>query len=127
MSTSNIERARAGFAAIQRGDLDEIAELLDPEVKWHGGDPTAEGACQNRRQALEFMRQGLRLGRVGQLVDAIDVGDDRVVIVMQPPDEAGVTPPRRANITRFRDGRVVEMIAFESPEAALAHARNRAG
>lgn len=127
MSVSNLERARAGFAAIQRGDLEAIAELLDPEVKWHGGDPTAEGACQNRGQALEFIRQGRRLGRIGKLVDVIDVGDDRVVVVMQPPDEDGVTPPRRANVTTFRDGKVVEMIAFESPEAALAHARRRAG
>ena len=63
-------------------------------------------------------RQGQR--RLGRLLDVIDMGD-RVVVVMQPPPENGVSPPPRANVTTFRDGQVVEMIGFESPEAALAH------
>jgi ketosteroid isomerase-like protein len=56
MSESNIELARRGYAAAARGDFGEIAELLDPEVKWHGGDPSASGACRNRTEALQFMR-----------------------------------------------------------------------
>jgi ketosteroid isomerase-like protein len=39
-----VEIARRGFEAVMRGDLDVIGELLDPEVKWHGGDPSAKGA-----------------------------------------------------------------------------------
>ena len=41
MSESNATLARAGFEAAQRGDLDAIAALLDPDVKWHGGDLSA--------------------------------------------------------------------------------------
>ena len=123
MSKANVEVARRGYAAIARGDLDAVAELLAPDVKWHGGDPDAEGACRNRNEALAFMRNRA-MARMGQLVDVVDAGDS-VVVVMQPPPQDGETPPRRANVTRFRDGQVVEMIAFESPEAALAHVRDR--
>ena len=54
MSESNAQIARRGFDAMLCGDLKVIAEMLDPEVKWHGGDPSR--GCQNRAEALEFMR-----------------------------------------------------------------------
>jgi ketosteroid isomerase-like protein len=115
MSESNAEIARRGFEAVTRGDFDTIAELLAPDVQWHGGDPTFEGACHNRGEALTFMRRAVGAGRLGELVEVIDAGD-QVVVVMQPPDGS----PPRANLTTFRDGKVVEMVAYESPDAALA-------
>lgn len=57
------------------GDLEAIGELLDPEVKWHGGDPSAEGACRNRERALAFMRRARSRNPMGELVDVIDAGD----------------------------------------------------
>ncbi|HEY6397612.1 MAG TPA: hypothetical protein VIX82_09185 [Solirubrobacteraceae bacterium] len=42
------------------------------------------------------------------------------MIVIRPPDAE-----LRANLTTFRDGKVTEMVAFESPEAALAAATAR--
>jgi ketosteroid isomerase-like protein len=123
VSKRNVELARNGYAAIANGDLDAVEQLLAPDIRWHGGDPDAEGACRNRDQALVFIRSRAQ-ARMGELVDVIDAGDS-VVVVMQPPAEGGETPSRRANVTSFRDGLVVEMIAFESPEAALAHVRDR--
>ncbi len=119
MTDSNVELARQGFDAVARGDLRALNELFDPDVRWHGGDPTAAGACQNREQALEFIRQATGSGRVGELVEVIGVGE-QVVAVMRPQ---GGGAALRANLTTFRDGRVVEMVAYESPEAALAAAR----
>ncbi len=66
------------------------------------------------------MGRARRQHRIGQLLDVIDAGDS-VVVVMQPPSVEGVASPPRANVTTFRDGVVVEIIAFESPQAALAH------
>jgi ketosteroid isomerase-like protein len=118
MSQSNVEAARRGFEALLRGDLDAIGELLDPEVKWHGGDPTAAGSCQNRDQALTFMRQSevVRAGRV-ELVDVVDAGD-KVVVIMRPASGEQV-----ANVTTFRHGKVVEMVHFPNVDDALAAAR----
>jgi ketosteroid isomerase-like protein len=94
-------------------------------IEWHGGDPSS--GCQNRAEALEFMRQALaRRGPDIELVDLVDAGD-KVVVIMRPqdPDDEGEEPaPPVANVTTFRDGRVVEMVAYPDPEEALAAARN---
>jgi ketosteroid isomerase-like protein len=123
VTESNVELARRGFAAALRGDLDAIAALLDPEVKWHGGDPDAVGACRNREQALEFMRQSevIRGGRL-ELVDVVDAGE-QVVVIMRPPPEGGRPAELVANLTTFCDGKVVEMVNYADPGDALAAAR----
>jgi ketosteroid isomerase-like protein len=117
MSNDNVELARRGFAALKSGDLSEAEALLDPDVKWHWGDPNAIGACRNRSEALAFMRRPERRGP-GELVDVIDAGD-RVVVITRPPASAAEPEPLHAQITTFRDGRVVEMVGYPSVEAAL--------
>ena len=57
MAETNVDLAGRGFEAVLRGDLDLVGELLDPDVKWHGDDPSAPGACGNRRQALAFIQR----------------------------------------------------------------------
>ncbi|MGI8572227.1 MAG: nuclear transport factor 2 family protein [Solirubrobacteraceae bacterium] len=125
MSPSNVELARTGWEAFARGDLDALRPLLDPEVKWHGGDPSAPYACHSSQEVLAFMaraneRQSPEGRMAAELVDVADFGD-RVVVVIRPGDpvRAGEL---RANMTTFRNGKVIEMVAFESPEEALAAA-----
>ena len=122
MSESNAERARRGYDAVLRGDLGVIARMLDPDVKWHGGDPTAADACHNREQTLEFMRQARRRRGIGELVDVIEAGD-KVVVILRPPSEPGEPAALSANLTTFRDGKVVEMVHYPNPDDALAAAR----
>jgi len=93
MAETNVELARRGYEAALCGDLDAILELLDPDVKWHGGDPSAPGACHNRDQALAFMRQARLRGGVGELVEVLDAGD-RVVVIMRPPAQEGERVPQ---------------------------------
>jgi ketosteroid isomerase-like protein len=118
MSERNVQLAREGFEAASRGDFDAIGELLAEDVRWHGGDPDQDGGCANRQQALAFMRS--RPARAGgplpELVDVIDAGA-KVVVVMQQPNGA-----RTANLTTFRDGKVVEMVHYPDPAAAIAAA-----
>ncbi len=117
---ANVEIARRGYAAAARGDLDAIRELLHPDVKWHGGDPSAQEACHNRDEALQFMRQARERRALGELVDVIDAGD-RVVVIMRPPSTAG-DQALTANVTTFRDGKVVEMVHYPNPDDARAAA-----
>ena len=121
MSQTNVELARRGYQAALRGDLDAIRGFLDPDVKWHGGDPSAQGACHNREQALEFMRQARSRRGVGELVDVIDAGD-KVVVIMRPPAEDGEQARLSANLTTFRDGKAIEMVQYPNPQDALAAA-----
>jgi ketosteroid isomerase-like protein len=121
MTESNVELARRGWEAALRGDLDALRDLLDPDVKWHGGDPSALGACRNRDQALEFMR-GVRT-RIprAELVDVVDAGE-KVVVITRGQD-AGDGPARpSANLTTFREGKAVEMVHYPNVEDALAAA-----
>jgi hypothetical protein len=53
--------------------------MLDPDVRWHGGNPWAAGACHNRTEALQFMRDGFARGGVGELIDVVGAGDKVVV------------------------------------------------
>jgi ketosteroid isomerase-like protein len=123
VAETNVETARRGFEAALRGDLDAIGELLDPDVKWHGGDPSAPGACRNRDEALAFMRQSevIRGGRV-ELVDVVGVGD-RVAVIMRPPSDGDEPAPLVANVTTFREGKVVEMVQYPNADDALAAVR----
>jgi ketosteroid isomerase-like protein len=121
MAESNADKARRGYDAAVRGDLGTVSEFLDPDVKWHGGDPTAPGACRNRQEALEFMRQVRTHGRIGELVEVIEAGD-QVVVIMRPVRGEGEEPTLSANVTTFRDGRAVEMVHYPSPDDALAAA-----
>lgn len=120
MAQSNAERARCGFEAITRGDFDSVAEALDPDVKWHGGDP--EYGCVNREQALTWMRGAAerRGGRLPELVDVIEAGDRVAVIMQPPPTDDDPAPQRTANLTTFRDGKVIEMIHYPDAADALA-------
>ncbi|HEX3803609.1 MAG TPA: nuclear transport factor 2 family protein [Solirubrobacteraceae bacterium] len=124
MTETNIEAARRGFEAALAGNFEAIAALLDTDVKWHGGDPTAVGSCQNRGQALEFMRRAREHGGLGELVDVVGAGD-KVVVIMRPPRRGGRQPPLVANLTTFRDGKVIEMVHYPDPEVALAAARGK--
>lgn len=119
MGDSNVELARRGYEAALAGDLEVIAGLLDPDVTWHGGNQADPAACHNRREALEFMRQARARGRLGELVDVVDAGD-RVVVIMRPPSADGEPAEMIANLSTFRDGKVIAMVHYPDPDDALA-------
>lgn len=114
MSEDLVEVARQGYEAVRRGDVDAVREFLDPDVKWHGGDPAS--GCQNRGQALEWMRGARQRGPIGELVDVIGAGD-KVVVIMRRTGEDG-EPELVANLTTFRDGKAIEMVHYPDPDDA---------
>ena len=125
MAESNVELARRGFQAAMRGDLEAIGELLDPGVRWHAGDPSAQWACHDRGEALAFMqRSDLSRGGRAELVDAVGAGD-KVVVIIRRPGEGDEEPSRVANLATFRDGKVIEMVHYPDPDDALAAAHAR--
>lgn len=118
MSENNVELAR-GYEAMLAGDLDVIKGLLDPGVVWHGGDPSDPVACHDRHEALAFMRRARFRGGIGELVDIIDAGD-QVVVITLPPSVGGEPVEPIANLSTFRDGKVIEMVHFPNPDDAIA-------
>jgi ketosteroid isomerase-like protein len=122
MPNSQAEIARKGFEAAASGNFDALGEILDPHVKWHGGDEHADGACRNRDEAVTFIRRAHERGTIGELVDVVDAGD-RIVIIMRVDVATDEDAGLRANLATFRDGRVVEMVHYPDPAEALAVAR----
>ena len=120
MTESNVQLARRGYEAMVRGDLGAIEEIMDPDVRWHGGDPT--GGCQNRKQTLGWMRKNWmsRGAPPGEVVDMVDAGD-KVVVIMRRTGADG-EPELIANLTTFRDGKVIEMVHYPDPDDARAAA-----
>jgi ketosteroid isomerase-like protein len=118
VTESNAQRARRGFDAALRGDRAELQELLDPDVRWHGGGPQA--GCQNRREALDRIDYARR--HRTQLAEVIEAGDT-VVLVLRRPAGNGKPDELVANVATFRGGRTAEMVHCDDVEAALAAAR----
>lgn len=116
MSAELVELVRRGYEAAGRGDLDTMRELLDPNVEWHGGDPSDEFGCHNRKQALAWMGRARERGSIGELVEVIDAGE-QVVVIMRRTGEDG-EPELVANLTTFRDGKVIEMVHYPDPDEA---------
>jgi ketosteroid isomerase-like protein len=119
---SNVEIARRGFEAVLRGDLEMVREFLDPDVSWHGGDPSAVGACHNRDQTLAFMARGRFRNARPELVEIVDAGDKVVVVIRTPDPDRSAGSAMHANLTTFRDGRAVEMVHYDRVEDAIAAA-----
>lgn len=117
-----MELARRGYEAAMRGELEVIADLLAPDVRWHGGDPSFAGSCHDREDVLAVLRRA-RGKRIGELIDVVDAGE-KVVVIMRPAAGEEDDRPGRlvANLTTFRDGKVVEMVHYPDPEDALAAA-----
>ncbi|MGN6870329.1 MAG: nuclear transport factor 2 family protein [Solirubrobacteraceae bacterium] len=118
MSQELVDLARRGYEAVRSGDFDTVGEFLDPDVKWHGGDPSS--GCQNRGQALRWMQSARGRGPIGELVELIDAGD-QVVVIMRRTDDDG-QPELIANLTTFRDGKAIEMVHYPDPAEARAAA-----
>lgn len=118
MSEELVELARRGYEAVRSGDVEAIREFLDPDVKWHAGDRAS--GCQNRSQALDWMRSARERSPIGELVDVIDAGE-KVVVIMQRTGEDG-RPEVIANLTTFRDGKAIEMVHYPDPDDARAAA-----
>ncbi len=75
-------------------------------------------ACHNRTEALEVMRQGRFRRTEAQLVDVVGAGDKVVVITSRESGDG--ERERGANLTTFRDGKVIEMVHYADPDDALA-------
>lgn len=58
MGEANVEALRRGYAALNRGDLSVVLELLDPEIEWHEPAPSLEGGAHRGRDSFERFLRG---------------------------------------------------------------------
>jgi len=99
-------------AALSVGDLDQLAPLLAPDVRWGGEEDTGQ-TCHGRTQVLAWYRQ-LQVQGVRVQVLGTEIRGDTVVLRMavQWPegwDEEDLRRATRAQAFQVRDGVVVDI------------------
>jgi ketosteroid isomerase-like protein len=121
VSRENVERVRAGFAAHNRGDVDALVELYDPEAVFetlllgtHHGNEAIRLIYEENQRTLD--------GYDIVPVELIDAGD-KVVAVAQavgtgPVSQIAVNEPF-AFLFTFKGDRVAREQAFRNKEEAL--------
>jgi ketosteroid isomerase-like protein len=121
MSQENVERVRAGFEAHNRGDLDALVELYDPEAVFE----TLLLGTHRGNEAIRLIHEENQKTLSGYdvvPVELIDVGD-KVVAVAQtvgtgPASEIAVDD-RFAFVFTFKGERIVREQAFRNREEAI--------
>jgi ketosteroid isomerase-like protein len=131
MSQEGVDLLLRGYRAFVAGDLDAIADMLDPEVEWVGDE--AMGAF-DRDDVLQVLAERVAEQYHVTVDRCIGVGD-RVVVSMRfsrvEPDETDERPlqsrrfylvGRYAAVVTTRGGRVARVEEHPHLEAALAAA-----
>jgi ketosteroid isomerase-like protein len=125
MSQHNVERVKSGFAAHNRGDLDALVELYDPDAVFetlllgiHHGNEAIRLIYEENQRTLS--------GYDVVPVELIDAGD-KVVAVAQavgsgPASQIAVDEPF-AFVFTFKGERIVREQAFRNREEALQEVR----
>lgn len=131
MSQEGVDLMLRGYRAFVAGDLDAIAEMLDPEVEWVGDE--AMGAF-DRDDVLAILRERVAEGYHVTVDRCIGVGDRVVVSMRFSRVEADETDERPLQSRRFylvgryaavvttREGRVARVEEHPHLGAALAAA-----
>ena len=121
MSRENVDRIKAGFAAHNRGDIDALVELYDPEAVFE----TLLLGTHRGNEAIRFIyaeNQKTMAGYDVVPVELIDAGD-KVVAVVQAVGAGSASriavDEGFAFVFTFKDDRVTREQAFRNREEAL--------
>jgi ketosteroid isomerase-like protein len=128
MSQANVEAFERGLEAGNRGDVEGLLDVLDPEVAWHsglhaplGGEATVFRGHAGVRKMLRDLFEAFDEFRI-EISEIRDLGDRLVAIgrtrARGGASGADVRTPI-ALVTEFRDGKAISVRGHIGPEAAL--------
>jgi ketosteroid isomerase-like protein len=122
VSQENVELIKAGFAAHNRGDLDALIEVYDPDVVFETLLLGTRRGNDAIRQIYEENQKTLS-GYSIEPVEVIDSGD-QVVAVAQvtgvgPASQIAMDGDAFAFLFTIKNGRIVREQAFRNREEAL--------
>ncbi len=111
------------FGALRRGEFDNAAALLDPNVTWQG--LREDWVCHGREEVIQTFAWGLDKRRDVDAVEFTRAGD-QVVIGARGPSitEVGGEPLEGQifNVFTLRDGRIVRIVDYRHRSEAFAAA-----
>ena len=126
MSQENVEKVRRGFAEYNRGDVERALQEWAPDAVWdwsngHGFDA---GVYRGRDEIRAFWQQRSAAWEEDRLeiVDLVEVGDDRVIVenVAYLRGRDGIeVEARSAWLVTFEDGEQISLTLFQTMREAL--------
>ncbi|HEX3793236.1 MAG TPA: nuclear transport factor 2 family protein [Acidimicrobiales bacterium] len=105
------------WLALDAADLDEFAQLLDPDVTW--GPPGGQDTCRNKEQVLSWYQKGRAAG-TRATVSAMEVHGDQLLVGLAV---SGGSDPERWQILVVGPGGVTDIRGFEDRQTAFARLR----
>jgi ketosteroid isomerase-like protein len=127
MSTELLDMARSGLEAWQKGEVDALLPLLDPEVELTWWEP-GEWDCRGREAVLALLCERASEGAGTAEIELIDAGDEAIVATRAATvpngPAAGLRP---ATLITFRDCKVIAMRQFRDRAEALAASSKTSG
>ena len=112
--------------AIETADLEAFSELLDPHVTW--GPPRGGAVCTNRDEVLTWYTRGRERRGRAEVAGITPIGNKLLVgLVVHGTDSAKERggAALRWQVLTVRDGRIADIVGFDSKEDALANAMPR--
>jgi ketosteroid isomerase-like protein len=128
MSRTNVEIVRAGYEAWNRGDLEGMFAIIDPEVEWQLPDSGMNtGTFRGHEGIRELMESYLEAFErfTIELEQSFEAGDRVVAFVrtFARGRASGIdVETRPAHVWTMRDGKGVRMEVFPERDQALAAA-----
>jgi uncharacterized protein len=122
---ADVEALERGYAALNRGDLSVVLDLLDPDIEWHEPGDSPEAGSHRGRDSFERFFRGWRESFDGFRVEPEQVvqrGNEIVAVVRQTGTgrASGVrVETRLAHVWTVVDGRAVRWEAVPEPDDVL--------
>ena len=126
MSQENVEKVRRGFAEYNRGDVEGALQEWAPDAVWdwsngHGFDA---GVYRGRDEIRAFWQERSAAWEENrfEIVDLVEVGDDRVIVenVAYSRGRDGIeVEARSAWLITFQDGEQISLTLYQTMRDAI--------
>ncbi len=128
MSQENVEAFKRGLEAGNRGDVETLLEVLDPEVAWQsalqtllGGEATVYRGHDGIREMLRDLYEAFDEIHI-EISEIRDLGDRLVAIGRthaRGKESGAETESPWGCVTEYRDGRAIRIRTYLDPNEAL--------
>jgi uncharacterized protein len=125
VSQENVELARRGYDAFNRGDMEVAFELFDPEIEWSEGTDVPEPQVYHGHDGVRRQQERFREAWESFSIEPeefIEMGEQLVVIakLVGRGKGSGVeVEARGAHVWTVRDGKAVRLEMYGDPAKAL--------
>jgi uncharacterized protein len=125
MSQKNLERARAGYEAFNRGDIESLLDLCAPDIEWRdfatidSGSVTGKDAVRAYFETVKEAWEQIRL----EPEEITDIGGGRVLVVSRLTGRgkgSGIeVGTQGADLLTFEGGLLVRWMGYADRAQAL--------